>query len=146
MKDYSYIFQNPVLIIALLAWTLAQVCKVVLEIFRFGKFDLERFVGSGGMPSSHTALVTSLATATGKMEGWDSTIFAITVVFSMVVMYDAAGVRRAAGKQAEVLNKIIKDVYRGAEIKQESLKELLGHTPFEVLMGALLGVTIALIF
>jgi len=130
----------------LLAWLTAQVLKVVFNIVSYGKLDLTRLMGSGGMPSSHTALVLALATSVGKDTGWDSVAFAVTAVIAAVVMYDAAGVRRAAGQQAEVLNQIISDIYRGTQISQERLKELIGHTPFEVLMGALLGIVIALLF
>ncbi len=94
------------------------------------------------MPSSHSALVTALTTGLGIQEGFDSAIFALAVVFSLVVMYDAAGVRRAAGKQARVLNAIIEDLNR-RQLHPERLRELLGHTPFEVLVGALLGIIVA---
>ncbi len=130
---------NHVLFVAFVAWTVSQVLKVVFNIMKYGRFDLTRLIGSGGMPSSHTAVVIAVAVSVGKEMGWDSTFFAFSVVMAFVVMYDAAGVRRAAGKQAEVINQMIQDVYQGTHISQERLKELIGHTPVEVLAGALLG-------
>mgnify|MGYP005863200629 CR=1 FL=1 len=147
MNEFIWgIAHNHVFKVCFLAWLIAQVLKVFFDILSYGKLNLRRLMGSGGMPSSHTALVLALATSTGKDAGWDSIDFAITAVIAAVVMYDAAGVRRAAGQQAEVLNQIINDIYRGTQISQERLKELIGHTPFEVLIGALLGIVIALAF
>ena len=105
---------------------------------------MKRFLGSGGMPSSHAAMVTSLSTSIALTEGLESSIFALSVIFSAVVMYDAAGVRRAAGKQAACLNKIIMDLYK--QDLQEAggrLKELLGHTPLQVFVGAIFGIVYA---
>lgn len=138
------LLSNHVLKTAFLAWLVAQVLKVVINVLSYGKLDLGRLIGSGGMPSSHTALVIALAASVGKDTGWDSVYFAISAVFAGVVMYDAAGVRRAAGQQAEVLNKIISDVYHGTKIPQDRLKELIGHTPVEVLAGGILGLVIGL--
>ena len=143
---YWGITNNHVLKVCLLAWLIAQFLKVVFNILSYGRLDPDRLFGSGGMPSSHTALVLALATSVGKNSGWDSAAFAIAAVFATVVMYDAAGVRRAAGLQAEVLNRLISDIYRGTHITHEQLKELIGHTPFEVLVGALLGIVVALLF
>lgn len=133
-----------ILFAAFAAWFLAQALKVIITLFRDKKFDLKRFVESGGMPSSHTALVIGLSTSIAKYEGLHSTYFAIAIIFSLVVMYDAAGVRRAAGRQAAILNKIIQDIYQH-KYTGKSLKELLGHTPKEVLAGAILGVAIGLL-
>ncbi|NLM41309.1 MAG: divergent PAP2 family protein [Firmicutes bacterium] len=136
------ITDNRVLMTALLAWAVAQVLKIVSWAVTRGKFNVRRLVEPGGMPSSHSAFVTSLATGIGISEGFDSTLFALAAVFALVVMYDAAGVRRAAGKQARVLNAIIEDLNR-REVHPERLRELLGHTPVEVVVGALLGIVVA---
>jgi acid phosphatase family membrane protein YuiD len=129
--------------IALAAWAVAQVGKVLIEILSYRKVDLKRFVGSGGMPSSHSAFVMALSTSIGRLEGWESPLFAIALSYAFVVMYDAAGVRRAAGKQAEILNIIIKDVIEHKVLKEERLKELIGHTPIEVIIGGIIGVITA---
>lgn len=136
---------NHVMKISFWAWITAQFLKVPFNILLYGKLDLGRLIGSGGMPSSHSALVVALAVGVGRDLGWDSPAFAIAAVFSSVVMYDAAGVRRAAGKQAEVINQIINDIYHGTQISQERLKELIGHTPVEVMIGALIGLLMGLL-
>lgn len=143
-ESFLAIADNEVLQAALLAWLVAQVAKTLLYWRQEGRFSLERFVGSGGMPSSHSALVVALLTGVGLHEGWSSTITAVTLVFTVIVMYDAAGVRRAAGKQARVLNKIVNELAANKPLREERLKELLGHTPFEVIVGAMLGVAIAI--
>lgn len=143
MSFFNEILSNRILWISLLAWLTAQVLKVVFTIIFMKKLDLTRLVGSGGMPSSHSALVVSLATCIGKQEGFHSPIFSLSVAVALVVMYDAAGVRRAAGKQARVLNEIISALQEHRAITEEKLKELLGHTPIEVIAGALLGIIIA---
>lgn len=146
MHDFLQgILANHVLKISLWAWITAQVLKVPFNILIYGKLDLGRLIGSGGMPSSHSALVVALAVGVGRDLGWNSPGFAIAAVISSVVMYDAAGVRRAAGKQAEAINQIINDIYHGTQISQERLKELIGHTPIEVLIGALIGIFMGLI-
>lgn len=127
-----------ILFVAFIGWFAAQALKVIITLLKNRRFDLRRFVESGGMPSSHTSLVISLTASIAKYEGVGSTYFAIAIIFSLVVMYDAAGVRRAAGRQAAILNKIIKDIYQH-KYRGEDLKELLGHTPKEVFAGALLG-------
>ncbi len=129
--------------IALVSWAVAQGSKVLIEVLSYRKVDLKRFVGSGGMPSSHSAFVMALSTGIGKLEGWESPLFAIAMSFAFVVMYDAAGVRRAAGKQAEILNIMIKDVIEHKVLKEERLKELIGHTPIEVIIGGIIGVITA---
>ena len=115
-----------------------MVFKVIYELVKYRKLNIKRMWGSGGMPSSHSALVCSLTTVVALMDGFDSTSFAISVVLSSVVMYDAAGVRRAAGKQARVLNQIIEN--EGDINVGEKLIELLGHTPKEVFVGAIVGI------
>ncbi|NMA99927.1 MAG: divergent PAP2 family protein [Firmicutes bacterium] len=134
---------NAVLMTSILAWAIAQILKIISWAFVSKELNFRRLVEPGGMPSSHSAFVTSLATGIGLFDGFDSTIFALATVFALIVMYDASGVRRAAGKQARVLNAIIEDLNR-RELHPERLRELLGHTPFEVLVGALLGIVIAL--
>lgn len=141
--NLGLITDNRVLMASFLAWALAQLLKIVSWAVTRGKLNFRRLVEPGGMPSSHSAFVTSLATGIGLTEGFESTIFALAAVFALIVMYDAAGVRRAAGKQARVLNAIIEDLNR-RELHPERLRELLGHTPVEVVAGALLGVLIAL--
>ncbi len=143
MTFYSGIMQNKVLVSCMVSWFIAQTLKIILSLYKDKKLDLTRFVGAGGMPSSHTAFVMSLATAVGKINGWDSPSFAISIVLAFIVMYDAAGVRRAAGNQAKILNIIINDLAQHKPLGEEKLKELLGHTPVEVLAGALLGIIIA---
>lgn len=127
----------------MIAWAIAQGLKLITWAFSVREWNFKRLVEPGGMPSSHSAFVTSLATAIGMSVGFDSIMFALSFAFAMVVMYDASGVRRAAGKQAKVLNAILEDLNR-RELHPERLRELLGHTPFEVLVGALLGVVVAL--
>ena len=146
MTFFSRMFQNKVLVSCLVAWAIAQTIKIILSLYKDKKLDLTRFVGSGGMPSSHTSFVMSLATSVGKINGWESPSFAISLVLAFIVMYDAAGVRRAAGNQAKILNIIINDLAQHRPLGEEKLKELLGHTPKEVLVGALLGIIIANIF
>lgn len=140
---FGQIRSNEILMIAILAWAIAQFFKIISWAFVSRELNFKRLVEPGGMPSSHSAFVTSLATGLGLREGFDSPIFALATVFSLIVMYDASGVRRAAGKQARVLNAIIEDLNR-RQLHPERLRELLGHTPFEVLVGALLGVIIAI--
>lgn len=143
----SYLQQlaaNSVLLTALIGWFAAQALKIVLSWDK--KLDFKRFIGSGGMPSSHASFVMSLTMAVGFENGFDSAAFAISAVVSFVVMYDAAGIRRSAGQQAAILNKLVESVVKadfpGTEKK---LKELLGHTPIEVFGGAILGIIIAII-
>lgn len=143
MNFIEQILHNKVLISCSTAWFAAQLIKIILTFYSSKKIDLTRLIGSGGMPSSHTSFVVALATSLGKLEGWDSPIFATAICFAFVVMYDAAGVRRAAGNQAKVLNRIIEDLAHHKPLGNERLKELLGHTPKEVLAGAILGVAIA---
>ncbi|HOB07864.1 MAG TPA: divergent PAP2 family protein [Limnochordia bacterium] len=125
---------------AVVAWAIAQLTKTIIFAIKERRLDFRRLVGTGGMPSSHTTFVTALTTGVGLVEGFDTPIFALAAAFALVVMYDAAGVRRAAGKQAKVLNRIIDDIYK-KDFHPERLRELLGHTPIEVLAGAVFGIT-----
>lgn len=143
MHGFLDFINSPYLQVAFLSWFIAQLLKVVLTLVRYNRLDISRMVGSGGMPSSHSAFVMSITTAIGLREGFGSALFALAVVLSLVVMYDAAGVRRAAGKQAKVLNEIVEQMERHEQVSSEKLKELLGHTPVEVIAGAVLGVAIA---
>ncbi|MGI6225430.1 MAG: divergent PAP2 family protein [Peptococcales bacterium] len=142
---FQQILDNYILKLTLFAWAIAQILKVLIVLGTQKKWDFTRLVGAGGMPSSHSALVTSLATGIGRYYGFDSGEFALAITIAMVVMYDAAGIRRAAGKQAEVLNQLLDDLYHHrAEFNRERLKELLGHTPVEVFAGAALGIVVGM--
>src|SRR5690606_9144247 len=121
-----------------------QILKFVIALVSLRRIDFERLTGTGGMPSSHAASVAALATAIGIEAGWDSPLFAVAAFFSLVVIYDAAGIRRAAGRQARVLNQMIDDLKAHHVIEGERLRELLGHTPMEVLSGTAYGIALAL--
>lgn len=135
---------NKCVWIPVITWFLVQIFKVIRELLRDKKVDFKRIWGAGGMPSAHTACVSSLAMSIGLTEGFGSTIFAFSAVFAFVVMYDAAGVRRACGKQARVLNQIIESEGKDINI-QEKLVEFIGHTPVEVFCGAITGVILGAI-
>ena len=139
------VFGNRILDIVVIAWFAAQGYKALTTLIKEKQFNLRKFTESGGMPSSHTSSVMALVTSIGMQEGMASAQFAMSLVFAIVVMYDAAGVRRAAGKQAGVLNRLIHSLgKKDNSIKIEvELKELIGHTPFEVLVGAVLGFFVA---
>jgi len=130
---------------ALLAWAIAQVLKVGLTSLRKRHLDLRVLAETGGMPSSHSAIVAALTTSVGRLNGVTSDTFAIALIFSIVVMYDAQGVRRAAGRQAAVLNRLVDDLMAQRGLQETRLRELLGHTPVEVLVGAALGIAVGLI-
>lgn len=135
------IFSNRYFVVPVVAWAIAQTLKVIIELLIHREFNAHRFVGAGGMPSSHSALVMGLTVTLAKDFGWDEPLVAASLIFSLVIMYDAAGVRRAAGKQARIINMIIHELQQGNKLidEKEKLKELLGHTPVEVIAGALLG-------
>jgi acid phosphatase family membrane protein YuiD len=135
-----------IFIIPLLCGITAQILKIIFSYIRNRRIDFRRFIEPGGMPSAHASAVAGLTTSVGILEGVDSHLFWVTLFFSLVVMYEAAGVRRAAGHQAEVLNRIIDDVYSEKRFPEAHLRELLGHTPYEVLVGALMGVGIPFLF
>jgi acid phosphatase family membrane protein YuiD len=137
------LLSNHILVSAVLAWAAAQIIKTVLVYRKTKELDLERLFGSGGMPSSHTAFVVAMATAAAMVEGLASSTFALSFILASIVMYDAAGVRQAAGQQARVLNRLIKQLRSEHILPERELKELLGHTPLEVLAGAVLGFLIA---
>ena len=134
---------NPVLFFAVTSWLIAQILKVIINLVIQKELDLKILISSGGMPSSHSALVCSCAATIGELDGLHSTTFALAAVLSLVVMYDACNVRRAAGEQAKILNRIVdhwEELFPAMVGKD--LKELLGHTPFQVFMGALLGLLV----
>ena len=128
----------------LVAWAIAQVAKVTLTSVQQRRLNLRVLAETGGMPSSHSAIVAGLTTAVGKNAGLTSAAFAIALIFTFVVMYDAAGLRRAAGRQAEVLNRLVEDLVHMRGVQEARLRELLGHTPMEVLVGALIGFVVGL--
>lgn len=125
---------------AVAGWLIAQLIKTVLTLRKERKFNLGHLVASGGMPSSHSALVTGLATAVARVNGLNSSLFALAAVFAGVVMYDAAGVRLAASRQARILNKMLDDLFHERGLREERLRELIGHTPIQVFAGALIGI------
>lgn len=139
ITDFKYLY------IPFLMWFGIQLFKVIYDLVTTKKFNFKRILGAGGMPSSHSAVVTSLATLIGKYEGVTSSAFAISVIFAFVVMYDAAGIRRAAGKQAKLLNKLIETPGLSGIQVGEKLVEVLGHTPIQVIVGAIIGISAGLI-
>lgn len=148
MTVWQEIGVNQVLVSAVIGWIVAQVLKAVIEIWYIKEFSIERIWGSGGMPSSHSSTVCALATSAAIKFGLSSFEFAVSFILASVVMYDAVGVRRETGKQAKLLNMIMEQdfwKYNDIEEFQEKLKELVGHTPIQVLMGAILGILVAFI-
>lgn len=146
MEEVQNFFGNKYIAIPILLWLAIQSFKVAWDLITTKKFNFKRILGAGGMPSSHSAVVTSLTTLIGKSEGFDSPMFALALIFACIVMYDAAGVRRAAGKQAQLLNKIINTPGLSGIQVQEKLVEVLGHTPTQVFVGALIGIIAGIIF
>ena len=143
---FAEIYHNKFLWLPLITWFFIQAFKVIWDLVETKKFNFKRILGAGGMPSSHSAVVMCLAIMIGKQFGFDSPYFALSMVFAFIVMYDAAGVRRAAGKQATLLNKIVNTPgLTGLEV-QEKLVEVLGHTPTQVFVGALIGILVGAIF
>ena len=139
------LLENPYFVVPLIAWAIAQTSKVIVDSVILHRFSVRRLATAGGMPSSHSALVVALTTIIGRLEGVQSPLFAMALIFSTVVMYDATGVRRAAGQQAMILNRLIDDLFIAHQgLRQERLRELLGHTPIEVIAGALLGIIVGL--
>ena len=134
------VWHNRILVVTLLVWGLAQTTKVILGVLREKKFNFRWFIGTGGMPSSHAAGVSALATAVGIQYGFDSALFAVAATFALVTMFDAQGVRRSTGQQATVLNKMMDDIYSKGQVEEQRLLELVGHTPVQVLAGLLFGI------
>jgi len=139
------IITNKALVVPISAWTIAQLIKVFIALARERRLDLWFLLKSGGMPSSHTALVCALATTVAIIDGLNSITFAITAILAMVVMYDAAGVRQAVSQQSTILNRIVKELMEKRpriEVERD-LREFIGHTPFQVIAGATLGIFVA---
>ena len=137
------ILRYKYIIVPFVTWFGIQLFKVLYKRVHEGVWDIERILGAGGMPSSHSAIAVSLATMIGKNVGWDTPIFALSVIFSLIVMYDAAGVRRAVGKQARILN----DILNNQKLSNaEKLQEMTGHTPIQVAAGALIGIIVGFCF
>ena len=137
------IFYNYVLIAAVTAWALASILKVPIEFLQTHRWNWALLVQTGGMPSSHTALVVGITHAIGLSVGFGTPLFALAFVLAMVVVYDATGIRRQAGKHAELINAMLNDLAAGHPLKQEQLREVLGHTPTEALGGIVLGIVVA---
>ncbi len=142
---FPEIFQNRILLITLVVWVLAQLIKVLVGVLKEKKFNFRWLIGTGGMPSSHAAGVSALATSVGLEYGFNSPLFAVAASFAIVTMFDAQGVRRATGYQATILNKMMDDIYLKGQVQEQRLKELVGHTPIEVLAGFAFGVVCAMI-
>ncbi len=145
MQYINEILNNKCIWVPFLLWFTIQTFKVIVDLIKNRKLNVKRIMGAGGMPSSHSAIVCSLATCIGKEYGLDSGIFAFSVIMAFVVMYDAAGVRRAAGRQARILNKILETPGLTTGEVQERLIEALGHTPVQVFVGAILGIVVGII-
>ena len=139
------IFQNYVLWTAMVGWLLAQVLKPLIEYLRKHKWNWGLFFAAGGMPSSHSSLVTSTALAAGLYTGFENPLFAVTLAFAMVVVYDAMGVRRQSGMQAKKINILVEELLKGHPINEKHLLEAVGHTPLEALGGVLLGIAVTLV-
>lgn len=147
MSEVADILHNRILLVAVIACVTAQGVKLAIDLLRNRKLNITYLFSPGGMPSAHSALVGALATSVGVTKGWSSAEFAIACLFAIIVMYDAAGVRQAAGKQAKILNQIVDELFQEEhKFNEERLKELLGHTPFQVLVGLSLGISIAMVF
>ncbi len=139
------LFSNQALVAAAAAWTLAQIIKLPLEYWLHHEWNWHLLLSSGGMPSSHSAMVTAVTMAIGLTQGFGSPIFAIAFVVAMIVIYDATGVRRHAGDQARVINLMIDELLTGHPLAEKELKEVLGHTPREVVAGMALGIIVAIL-
>ncbi|HET9910854.1 MAG TPA: divergent PAP2 family protein [Anaerolineales bacterium] len=142
--NLAAIFQNKALIAGLIAWALAQVIKIPLDYFRTRRWNWALLLTTGGMPSSHSALMTATTLAIGLYYGFDNPIFALGVAITMIVTYDAAGVRQQAGIHAQRINIIVEELLKGHPINEMDLREVLGHTPLEVTGGILLGFVVAI--
>lgn len=145
MNAITELFHNKILWVAILSWFIAQFLKVVVTLLQEHRLDFTKLWASGGMPSSHSSFVMALATSVGLLYGFDSVYFAIAMVFSFIVMYDAANVRLEAGRQAAVINQIIEVLENPDLNPEERLKEILGHTPIQVLAGGILGIIVAIL-
>ena len=145
MNFFNQIFHNQILMTAIVSWALAQLIKIIIELIRTHRINWQLIFATGGMPSSHSSLVVALATATGLRQGFDSSLFAIATVLAFVVLYDAQGIRRQAGNQARIINRMLQNVENAGIKVDKNLKELLGHTPIQVMGGTILGIIVALV-
>lgn len=146
MNALHEIVSSKIFYVTSIGWAVAQGLKVLIYFFRYRKINFRLFVGTGGMPSSHSAFVSCMATCIGLTSGWSSPVFLLALGVAVVIMSDAAGVRRAAGQQAKILNEIVDDLYSSRSVPPKRLKELLGHTPVQVFVGAAIGIGTALVF
>lgn len=137
------VLDNPVLVVAVVAWVIAQALKLPLQYLSERNWDWTVLLRAGGMPSSHSALVTAAAHGSGLVTGFDSPIFALAVVMAMIVIYDATGIRRQAGRHAEIINAVLRDLLEGHQLSQQRLREVLGHSPLEAFIGMVLGLVVA---
>ena len=142
--NFGAILHNHVLLTGLVGWILAQMLKIPIGFLRTRRWNWALFFGAGGMPSSHSALVTCTAMAAGLNNGFDSPVFGVATAIAMIVVYDATGIRRQAGMQAQKINILVEELLKGHPISEEHLREVLGHTPLEALGGVLLGLAVAL--
>jgi uncharacterized protein len=138
--------QNRIFVITISVWIIAQGIKMFINILRGKKFSFRWFLGTGGMPSSHAAGVAALAATCGMEYGFQSGMFALAAIFAMVTMFDAQGVRRSTGEQAEILNKVIDDMYWHKRVEMGRIRDFVGHTPIQVLVGSILGLALAILF
>ncbi len=143
-NSFFSLFTKPWFWSSFLGWTIAQTIKLVTELIRTHRVDFSYYVSTGGMPSAHSAMVSGLATAIGLTEGFDSAVFMLALAFATITMFDAAGVRNAAGQQAKLLNQIVEELFTDQHFNAPKMKELLGHTRLEVFAGLVTGVIVAL--
>jgi hypothetical protein len=141
MTSFIAVIKSPIFLAPFLAWIVAQLIKTLIFAAKYKRFDFRSLLRTGGMPSSHAGGAVALTTAVGRTEGWTNPIFIVTLVFTFIIMNDAAGVRRSAGQQARVLNKMLED----GRVDAERVKEFLGHTPNEVIVGGVLGAIIGVL-
>jgi len=146
MIEFLDIFRNKPLWLTILSWAIAQGIKVVLGLVKEKKFNFYWVLRTGGMPSAHSAAVSSLAVSVGKETGFASPLFAIVALFALITMFDAQTWRRSIGVQARILNRMMEDIQEGGKVREERLRELVGHTPFEVFVGASIGILVSFIF
>jgi len=143
--DVMDLFANPCFWAAFWSWTIAQSVKMLCGLYRTRRLDFSYLVSTGGMPSAHSAFATGMATSIGLVAGFDSPVVIVAMAFAMITMFDASTVRRAAGQQARLLNEMIAELFKEHHLSEMKLKELLGHTRLEVLMGAIIGILTAML-
>lgn len=140
------LFSNKVIFITLISWAIAQGIKIIIGLFQRKKFNFNWILRTGGMPSAHSAAVAALAFSLGKAYGFSSPLFGLAAIFALITMFDAQTWRHSIGVQARILNKMMDDIHEGRKIAEDRLKELVGHTPVEVFVGALIGVGVSFAF